>query len=62
MKCHDDADFGRRFIYRQQVARTQEHRHDTDLRQNRRQEERGGYRFDSESDGILKFRGLRFLN
>lgn len=59
---HDDADFGCRFIYSQQVARAQEYRHDTDLRQNRRQEERGGYRFDSESDGILKFRGLRFLN
>ncbi len=57
--CHDDADFGRRFIYRQQITRAQEYRHDADLRQNRGQEERGGHRVDSESDGILKKRSPR---
>ena len=59
--CHDDADFRRRFIYRQQVARPQEYRYDADLRQNRRQEERGSHRVDSESDRLKQRPNVRTM-
>ena len=59
--CHDDADFGRRFIYRQQVARPQEYRYDADLRQNRGQEERGSHRVDSESDRLKQRLNVRTM-